>query len=79
MQMYVCIFHAGRTLFYRFRRRISARIFRPYHQSNRAAREGRHFHVSGETSRRLQSKLREKRRRSRDARGNARLTSRGLT
>lgn len=49
-------------VFYRFRRRFSTRILRSYHQSNRATREGRHFHVSGETSRRLQGKLHEKRR-----------------
>lgn len=54
-----------RTCFYRFRRRFPARILRPYQQSNRRARQGRHFHVSGETSRRLQSKLYEKRERAR--------------
>lgn len=51
------------VVFYRFRRRFSTRILRPYHQSNRATREGRHFHVSGETSRRLQGTLHEKRQR----------------
>lgn len=51
------------VVFYRFRRCFSTRILRPYHQSNRATREGRHFYVSGETSRRLQGKLHEKRRR----------------
>lgn len=47
-------------VFYRFRRRFSTRILWPYHQSNRTTREGRHFHVSGKTSRRLQGKLHEK-------------------
>lgn len=51
-------------VFYRFRRRFPARILRSYQQSNHRTREGRHFYVSGETSRRLQSKLYEKRERA---------------